>query len=721
MSIFRRFLLVIALFLSAVSMTGCGGGSSGGTDSSGGNAIIPSTTKVLDSNTTQNLTSVSGDSSTLTFSASTGQLQSLSPGDVIAIGVSASTPNGLLRKVVSISTAGTQVIVQTAPATVTDAIQSGTVQVSKTLTQSDTKKTTALKEGVSFKQNNTARILSKTDSTVGNKGGGLEWSIDLVNVVLYDADGNTNTTSDQIIANGNVSFNLGFDFNMQVDHFKLKKLTFTNTATENTKITVGTNVSYSLKKEVAIGKIEFAPITVWAGMVPVVITPTATINVGLDGSVSVGITAGTTQVATLTTGLSYDNGNWSPISNFSNQFTFNSPSLSAGANMKAYGGPQLNLMLYGVAGPYANIYGYLKLTADINSNPWWTLYGGLESNVGVKVEVLDYTITNYSTTVIDYNVVLATAGYTISDLQGTWNIFSLASGSDWNGWCHDKLNVDSNGNVTSDVKLCSDGSTTPSESGTFSINSNGIIGMSSRPSFHGVMSKSKDIIVGTTTAGNHYYLVVAQKSDPAATYSTSDFSGAWNFHDIISGSWYGWCYGPMNIDLAGSGTSTRTCSDGGSRNGTFTVDASGIVRDPSDPSFYGFMNKNKDLIVATGTAGTQYALIMMQKSDASIIYNSADLSGGWNVHDISSGPNWKGWYYGRKNIDPSGNLTFSNILRSDGSTNLPASTALSISQNGIISSGTIPSLHGFLNSGKDLGIAIQTDSGGNANLSVFQK
>ncbi|MBI4689286.1 MAG: DUF1566 domain-containing protein [Nitrospirae bacterium] len=233
---------------------------------------------------------------------------------------------------------------------------------------------------------------------------------------MYDADGDENTTYDQITADGGISFNLDIDFSMEIDNFQLKQLEFTNTATEEVAISASTEIAAAtLDEKVEIAKLEFAPITIMVGWLPVIIVPVATVNVGLDGSVSVGITTDVTQTASLTTGLSYSSGAWSPISTFSNEFSYNPPSLSASAEVKAYGGPQLDLMIYGVAGPYANIYDYLKLEADISKNPWWKLYGGLESNVGVKVEILDHTLADYSATVIDYSVVLAQANGPITD------------------------------------------------------------------------------------------------------------------------------------------------------------------------------------------------------------------------------------------------------------------------------------------------------------------
>ncbi|MBI4689285.1 MAG: hypothetical protein HY754_03315 [Nitrospirae bacterium] len=136
-----RLIFYIALL---IMLSTCGGdvkveeGSTGGSSgSSSESTVIPSTTKVLDDTTTQKLSSVSSDGSTLTFSENTTQLQSLKSGDVIAVNVTSLTPYGLLRKVTSVSTSGNQVTVQTTQATITDAIQKGTIQLSKTLTQSD--------------------------------------------------------------------------------------------------------------------------------------------------------------------------------------------------------------------------------------------------------------------------------------------------------------------------------------------------------------------------------------------------------------------------------------------------------------------------------------------------------------------------------------------------------------------------------------------------------
>jgi len=362
------------------------------------NVSIPSTTKVLDESTMRYLSLISADGSTLTFSEIIPELESLSPGDVIVIGITPITPNGLLRKVTNVSISNNQVVVETIQATLEDAIEDGTIEFNKILTPNDLSNATALRQGVSF------------ESMLSNLP--LEgFYLEINDVVLYDDDGNLDTTNDQIRANGSISLNPGFVFNMKIEDFELKQLTFTNTITETLEVEVEAKAEIlDIEKKVEIARYAFTPIIVWVGWLPVIITPNLTVNVGLDGEVSVGIETSVTQEANLTAGLTFDNGTWSPITDFSNSFQWDPPMLSAGCNFKGYAGPQLNLLIYSLAGPYAEIDGYLELDADLFRVPWWKLYGGIEAGVGIRVEIFSHQITDYYLpAVIGYRFLLAQA------------------------------------------------------------------------------------------------------------------------------------------------------------------------------------------------------------------------------------------------------------------------------------------------------------------------
>jgi hypothetical protein len=135
--------------------------------------------------------------------------------------------------------------------------------------------------------------------------------------------------------------------------------------------------------------------------VPVVFTPLLTVNVGLDGSAQVGFDVAVSQEAALSAGLVYDGGRWRPVHEFSNDFSFTPPTVSANVRARGYAGLRFAILVYGVGGPYGQIDGALELDADIARVPWWELSGGLSAVVGVRFEILSYQIADYDATVLD--------------------------------------------------------------------------------------------------------------------------------------------------------------------------------------------------------------------------------------------------------------------------------------------------------------------------------
>ena len=95
--------------------------------------IIPDTTEVLPSTTTQHLVNVSSDGSTYTFDQTTPDLTDLHSGSVMVSGVAPNAPEGFLRKVTGVTETGGNVIIQTQPATLEEAITQGSFSFSQTL------------------------------------------------------------------------------------------------------------------------------------------------------------------------------------------------------------------------------------------------------------------------------------------------------------------------------------------------------------------------------------------------------------------------------------------------------------------------------------------------------------------------------------------------------------------------------------------------------------
>lgn len=376
--------------------------------------IIPETTELLTEDTTQYLESVSGNGATFTFSQSTPELAALDSGDVMVGGVSSAVPHGFLRQVASVDTGGGQVVVQTNGATLEDAIEQGSVYHSRTLTTEDIA-SSSLAEGVSLTQSLPTAVQ------------GEEFVYNLLDVVLYDLDGDLGTTDDQVTANGSITLETSYDFGLTVKNWELDYLYFARNNTETAELIIEADLEKSVSEVKQIASHTFAPITVQVGWLPVVFVPILEVNVGVDGSVHVNMTSSVTQQATLHVGLEYENNSWNPISELTNSFTYLPPTLSTTMDARGYTKAQFRLMLYGVVGPYAEIEPYLQLQADINAVPWWTLYGGLDVPVGVKVDVLSKTIADYEVAVIDERWLLAQAS------TGTTRVSVASDGTQGNG------------------------------------------------------------------------------------------------------------------------------------------------------------------------------------------------------------------------------------------------------------------------------------------------
>lgn len=359
--------------------------------------VIPETTKVLPETTTQLLSEISGDGTVFTFTQSTPHLHALETGDVIVGGATANAPNGFLRKVTAVSSSWWPVVVETEDATLEETIESGSAQISHALAPDQVQASTQL-IGV--------RLATAADLQD-------DFYLNLEDVVLYDHDGDLDTEHDQILANGSIRLKPDFDFSLRVQHFELQELSFIASVEETAELEIEAKAALSvIDEKVEIARYILSPVTVMVGPVPVVLVPVLTVNVGINGSVYVGLRSEVTQQATLRAGLRYAGEVWTPVMDFSNQFNYSNPPTlqpTVGVEAKGYAGAQIALQLYGLAGPYAEVDAYLKLDVDAAASPWWTLYGGLEVPVGVRMEILGRELADYDIVAIGYRLVLAQA------------------------------------------------------------------------------------------------------------------------------------------------------------------------------------------------------------------------------------------------------------------------------------------------------------------------
>ncbi len=357
--------------------------------------IIPETTKVMDGETLGSLESLSPDKSTFTFSQVTPALEALADGDVIAGGVTPHTPDGFLRKVTAVSVDGDRVVVQTVQATLEEAIERGRIEGGQTLTPQDVR---AASQGAGVRLKSMPR---------GTDVGVFEIE---VNHVLSDEDGDPQTTSDQVRAVGTISFAPSYTFELDIDHATIRRLTFVYTTTETVELEIQSQVEIvEVHERQKLASYEFLPLEIPVGILPVLITPVLTVEAGVDGSVSVGMSTSASHSMTRAADLRYDAGNWSLEPCVKRDFEYTPPSVSVTSRAQVYAGPKLELLIYGVVGPTCAVHGYLAFDADAGRTPWWELYAGLRGEVGVEVEVLSRVIARYSATLFDEKWPLAQA------------------------------------------------------------------------------------------------------------------------------------------------------------------------------------------------------------------------------------------------------------------------------------------------------------------------
>lgn len=376
--------LTLVVALSAPSCSGRGNAAVGP------DVVLGPHTKVLDAETLGKLESVSSDRSVLSFSSSTKQLDGVVAGDVLVAPMSAVTPVGLLRKATKVDR-GSGVVVTTDSAGLADAFQRAHVVLHQDLSMLGAPTDSS---GVHLKPQGSP-----------SAGGGLVFGVN--DVVLYDFDGDQATTTDQVRLSGNVSLNPSIDLDLQIDDFALKSATFTLSGEQSSSLDVTVDAGYSFDESKDFEAFIFPPITIPVGVVPLVFVPDLKIKFGVEGNLSVPFEEGATESASFKAGVGYQNGVWGPIrdGNFSAQL--NPPQIGGKLRLRTYAGPELNLLLYGVVGPHVDLEGYLALDGDTDAHPCWNLHGGLDSTLGVKVDVLDVKIADYDTTINLYDKSIA--------------------------------------------------------------------------------------------------------------------------------------------------------------------------------------------------------------------------------------------------------------------------------------------------------------------------
>jgi hypothetical protein len=349
---------------------------------------IPETTKVLDATTMAYLIRQEG--STYYFAPQAQGVAALQPGDVIV----SSVGEGFIRKVTAVSVTPQEIAVATTDATLEDAIEQGTIVLSKHLTPADVQSAGVIPSGASTSADVTAASL-------------LDFNVDIDAELMpgVKAYGTASLSADLEMA---VSFD-GWDWACMC--FPVKEARAVLTSENHNELGLLAEAQFSFSKEKEIAKYTFAPIWATIGPVPVGFFPELSLTVGVEGHAGAKMESKVTLDNTYAVGVRYRRGSgWSSVNDYSRNFAYTPPTLSAEAEAKAYIAPQMSVKVYGLVGPYFGLEGYLRLDAQPLETPWWSLYGGIGASAGFEAEALGVGLGNYSWPVWSKEWLLAEAG-----------------------------------------------------------------------------------------------------------------------------------------------------------------------------------------------------------------------------------------------------------------------------------------------------------------------
>ncbi len=316
---------------------------------------------------------------------------SLSEGDIIASGPIPLAPDGFLLKVVSINQIGDKIDITVEPVSIEQAISNGEINISGTLTSAE------------------LDAIQSANSKLNS-----DFDINLDNVVIYDTDGNSETTGDRITVSGYITIIPTFELTIKIENHQLVYLKFLTNIRFDTRldVSVGANVpEEAFENAVTLDAFRFKPIQVTVDSIPVVIRPIMSLIVGTSGQNADNMHTISSLKGTYQAGTIYQDGTYRHISNFTTDFDADdSPQqVTQDGKLKAYSAVKLNLLVYGIEGLESKLYEYSQLISDMSSVPWWNIFGGLQADIKITNKPISDTVKDYSCFIDSFRKVLSSA------------------------------------------------------------------------------------------------------------------------------------------------------------------------------------------------------------------------------------------------------------------------------------------------------------------------
>jgi len=376
---------------------GCGGTSSSTDGGLARPVVVSEAARVSDADTRAALSAYDRDAGTLRFSRSTALLAALKLDDVLVSEPSAAAPSGFLRKVKSIRSAGSEVVLETVQASLTDVITQGDLSAETQLGLDDLPPVKTLAPGIT--------VHGAALGTIGVGDGyqfGLNFDQTVLDIDEVSDDGDERVRA-KIRIDGDIDFNAGYGIEIHIDAPNLNPLDddfdllpslqrFEASIgfSQRARLHVSGDADAQLHKEKKVAEVPFSPKCFLIGPIPVCVVPTIYVFVGTSGEVRLSFEYGATETAQAKIGARWTKSNgWEDIDptpgyDSSADQTFD---VNGGMNVQAWTKVEGALKLYDVSGPTLGAKLGLSVDAQLKRTPFWTARATLEAYYGFIVDL----------------------------------------------------------------------------------------------------------------------------------------------------------------------------------------------------------------------------------------------------------------------------------------------------------------------------------------------
>lgn len=332
------------------------------------------------------------------FQVVQGSPPAIKEGDILVGG----QDGGFLRRVTSVSTSGNIVTAQTVQAALADAVQDDSFQTQVSLGPGTTTPSAQSAAGVVWGR---PRLVSKARGVSISDGGLSLDGLVLIDGQVCSASGSDCADVSLSLPSGEVAFTPEVDVGGKIGFYSIDEFHAIASGDLSYDLTMALTASGTFQAKGETPPLaEFEqPFVVPAspagglpifGFVRLEFKAGYTASAGVAGTISSGFKSS----FGLKVGEEYQEGAWNQVFDPTSSFTALpiSGSLSGTASVRIYIQPEIDVILYGVAGPFVYAEPYLQGDATLDQTcATYALTAGLDAGVGGEVDILSTTLLRY--------------------------------------------------------------------------------------------------------------------------------------------------------------------------------------------------------------------------------------------------------------------------------------------------------------------------------------